>query len=323
VSTEESILKIVKYAAKAPSGHNTQPWRFKTGYDTISLIPDFSRALPVAEEDNHALYISLGCALENIIIAATQFNYETQVEFTGDERKPQILVRLYAAPETIKSGLFDYIVIRQVTRNKYSKDRIAQNLLSELFNDIPDEEVQIRLFLSETEINSLAPYIIEGTRRQFADKAFVNELLRWMRFSEKEVMLKGDGIWTASLGLPGTGRFIGNIVFRSLITACSEARRMEKLITASAGLALFMVSKNDPYHWIRLGQAFQRFGLKATKYQISHSHLNMPCEELPVREKLIRDFHLGGLTPLLLIRFGHSEPMPYSFRRNIYTLLDQ
>jgi hypothetical protein len=121
--------------------------------------------------------------------------------------------------------------------------------------------------------------------------------------------------------LPNTGRFIGNMIMKKFISAGSEARRLEKLIKASAGLALFMVGKNDPYHWIKLGQSFQRFGLKATKYQISHAHVNMPCEELLVREKLIRDFHLKDLTPLLLIRFGFSDLMPYSFRRNINDLL--
>ena len=321
--TEDSILKIVKYAAKAPSGHNTQPWRFKTGNGAISLMPDFTRALPVVDADNHALYISLGCALENLIIAANQFNYETKIEFTGDERMPQILVRLNAVPETEKSGLFDYIVKRQATRNKFGSDSIPSNVISDLFNDAQDDGLQTELFLSGTSIKSLMPYIIEGTRRQFNNKAFVYELVRWIRFSEKEVMLKGDGIWTASMGLPDMGRFSGNIIMKYLVSAGSEARRTEKLVTASAGLALFMVRQNDPYHWIKLGQSFQRFGLKAAKHQVSHSHLNMPCEEPEVRQKLIEDLQLKELTPLLLIRFGYSDTMPYSFRRHINDLLDQ
>ena len=135
-------------------------------------------------------------------------------------------------------------------------------------------------------------------------------------------MTKGDGIWSASMGLPNTGRFIGSIVMKNFVSAGSEEKRLMKLIRASSGFALFMVEKNDPIHWIKLGQSFQRFGLIATKNNISHAHLNMPCEELQVREKLIRDFNLQDLTPLLLIRFGYSDPMPYSFRRNLYDLLD-
>ncbi len=318
---EETIIKIVKYAAKAPSGHNTQPWRFKTGNDLIIVLPDLSRALPVVDPDNHALYISLGCALENMVIAANEFKFLTRVEFTGDESNPQIVVKLSAAPLTDKSGLFDYIVKRQVTRSRFKPEKVPGDLLSELFNET--EGVHVRLFLSDEEINSLTPYIIEANSLQFGNKAFVNELVGWLRFSEKEVMTKGDGIWSASMGLPGTGRFIGSIIMKNFASAGTGEKRLRKLISASAGFALFMVEKNDPYNWIKLGQAFQQFGLRATKYQVSHAHLNMPCEEIQVRNKLIHDFHLDNLTPLLLIRFGYSDPMPYSFRRNLCNLLDQ
>ncbi len=318
---EESVLKIIRYAAKAPSGHNTQPWKFKYDDGTISVLPDFTRSLPVVDTDNHALFISLGCALENLIIAANQFNCETTVKISLSEKDTGIKVDLSETHETRKSDLFDYIVKRQVARNKYSTVKIPGNVLSNLFDNNYDKGVDVKLFTGETDINRLIPYIIEGNNLQFSTKAFVNELVSWFRFSGKEVMLKGDGLWTASMGLPDMGRFIGNIVMKKFVSAGSEARRLEKLIHASAGFALFMVEKNDPEHWIKLGQSFQRFGLKAAKYNICHSHLNMPCEELKVREKLIRDFSIKGMTPLLLIRFGYSDPMPYSFRRNINDLI--
>lgn len=318
---EESLLKILKYATKAPSGHNTQPWIFKTGNDSISIFPDFTRALPVVDPDNHALYISLGCALENLIIAANEFNYKTETEFTGDERQPLIVVKLSSAPGIDTSGLFDHIAKRQVTRSKFKPEKVPCSLFSELFEET--EGVLVKLFLSEEETDSLTSYIIEGNSLQFGNKKFVNELVSWLRFSEKEAMTKGDGIWLASMGLPNIGRLIGNFVMKNFASAGTEEKRLKKLIKASAGFALFMVEKNDPYHWIKLGQLFQRFGLIATKNNISHSHLNMPCEELQVRNKLIHDYHLQNLTPLLLIRFGYSEPMPYSFRRNLSNLLDQ
>jgi hypothetical protein len=284
-------------------------------------LPDFTRALPVVDPDNHALYISLGCALENLIIAANEFDFKTKTEFTGNERQPQILVKLSAAPGIDKPGLLGYIAKRQVTRGKYKPEKVPYDLLNELFE--VTEGVHVRLFLSEEETESLTPYILEGNSLQFSNKEFVSELVSWLRFSEKEVMIKGDGIWSASMGLPATGRFLGKIIMKNFVSAGSEAKRLEKLIRASAGFALFMVEKNDPSHWIKLGQSFQRFGLVATKNNISHAHLNMPCEELQVREKLMRDFNLRDLTPLLLIRFGYSEPMPYSFRRNLSNMVER
>lgn len=319
---EETMLRIVKYAVKAPSCHNTQPWRFKIRNKTICLQPDFTRALPVVDRDDHSLYISMGCALENMILAANEFGYETETEIAGNCNKPQILVSFYDKPEAGKPDLFACILKRQVRRNKYRNVKVPDNLADELFDDLQDEGVRIKLFLSKDEMRGLITYITEGTMRQFSNKAFVDELVSWIRFSSKEAMQKGDGIQAGAMGLPNTGRFIGNIVMKHFISAGSEARRMEQLAEASSGLALFMTEKNDPYHWIKLGQAFQRFGLRAAKYNISHSHLDMPCEEMQVRDELIRGLQLIDLTPLLLIRFGYSNPMPYSFRRSFYKLLD-
>jgi len=255
------------------------------------------------------------------ISIGSEFNYRTETEFTCDERQPQIVVKLSAAPEADKPGLFGYIAKRQVTRGKFKPEKVPHSLLSELFEET--EGVHVKLFLSEEETESLTPYIIEGNSLQFSNKEFVSELVSWLRFSEKEVMTKGDGIWSASMGLPNTGRFIGKFIMKNFVSAATEEKRLRKLIRASAGFALLMVEKNDAYHWIKLGQSFQRFGLTATKNNISHAHFNMPCEDLQVREKLIRDFNLQDLTPLLLIRFGYSEPMPYSFRRNLSSMLER
>lgn len=108
---------------------------------------------------------------------------------------------------------------------------------------------------------------------------------------------------------------------KNFVSVSTEAKRWEKISNSVGSALFFLVEKKDRYHWIKLGQSFQRFGLKAAKYHINHPYVNMPCKEQQVREKLIRDFHLKGLTPLLLIRFGFSKPMPYSFRRNINNLL--
>jgi hypothetical protein len=320
---EESKLKIIKYAAQAPSEHNTQPWKFKITGDTITIFPDFIRSLAVADSDNHALYISMGCALENMIIAANEFNYVARPDTGKDENGLFVRVLLYERGKMEKSGLFDYIVKRQVTRSKYKPGRIPYKILSELVDETDDEGIHSRLFLSETEIKSLIPYIIKGHKLQSGNKLFINELVTWFRFSEKEAMLKGDGLWSASFGLSALGRFIGPVCMKLSVSSVRESRRLTELMLASSGLLMFLVEKNDPYHWIKLGQVFQQFGLKATKHQVSHSHLNMPCEELQVRNELIRDFNLQDLTPLLLIRFGYSDPMPYSFRRKLCNLLDQ
>ena len=67
---ENQFKEIIHYATLAPSGHNTQPWKFSIKDNSILIYPDYSRRLSVVDPDDHALFISLGCALENLVIAA-------------------------------------------------------------------------------------------------------------------------------------------------------------------------------------------------------------------------------------------------------------
>ena len=64
------FIQIASYASKAPSGHNTQPWKFHITDSTITVLPNLDVALPVVDKNNRELFISLGCATENLCIAA-------------------------------------------------------------------------------------------------------------------------------------------------------------------------------------------------------------------------------------------------------------
>jgi len=316
------LERLIEYAIKAPSGHNTQPWHFTIGEGEIHIHPDFNRALPVVDSDNHALYISLGCAVENIVLAASHYKMRADVSISQKDNEPHFITISVESGSTIeKDELFDYISERQSTRNEYTSQKVPEADLNELSNSFELEGIELIILTEESEIDELEPLIIEGSNKQFRNKEFVEELVDWFRFSKAEAEKKGDGLWIKSMGLPNMPRFIGNIVMKHFVTAKSEAKRWKKLIDATSGFALFVTDKNDVHHWVRLGRAFQRFGLTATKLDISHAHVNMPCEELEVRKELAAKFNLGSKHPLLLIRFGYSEPMPYSSRRDLEEVL--
>lgn len=313
--------ELVKYAIRAPSSHNTQPWKFMVLDDEIRIHPDYARALSVVDSDNHALWISLGCALENLVIAATNFNKKSDVSIHLDnESRRFIRVKLIASNMTDADDLFDYIEKRQSTRNKYNGKKIPVQDLKSLRNSFDFHGISTRFF-SQNEFPLLEPFIIEGSNRQFINKEFVNELMSWVRFSKKEAKANKDGLWASAMGFPNIGKFIGHVIMKHFITAKSEAKRWKKLIDSSSSFALFITDKNDVEHWITLGRAFQRFALTATKLNISHAHVNMPCEEIEVREKMAKYLKLFDKHPLLLIRLGYANKMPYSFRRSVEDVL--
>lgn len=315
---KEDFKFLVEYAIKAPSGHNTQPWKFEQAGDSIIIYPDFSRALPAVDSDNHALYISLGCALENMLIVAGHIGYETAVQYPEDS-KGGIAVRFKKgdAVHHKTDDLFDYIPARQVNRSKYSAEKVSDEKLNQLGSSFSFDGVSLVILNGLEKFERLIPLVIEGNNLQFGNKQFVKELTGWFRYSKREAERKKDGLWVATMGIPGMGRVLGKFVMRNFVSAKSEAKRLKEVLSHTQGLAVFVADKNDVEHWIRTGRAFQRFGLTATKLGISHAHLNMPCEETQVRVKLAKELGLEDKHPLLLIRYGYANKMPYSYRRNV------
>jgi hypothetical protein len=309
---------LAECATKAPSGHNTQPWKFEKIQDGIIIHPDFTRALPIVDSDNHALYISLGCALENLVIAASKIGYKSIVDYPNNPNA-SITIELHPSDEINPSEeeLFDFIKSRQVNRSKYSEKIVNNTELERLRNCFNYDGISLVLLNGKENFEKVIPLIIEANNIQFQNKLFVNELTDWFRYSKAEAEKTKDGLWTATMGLPSMWRFIGNFVMKNIVSAKSEAKRINEILQHTAGIAIFFSEKNDVTSWINVGRAFQRFGLTATKLSICHAHLNMPCEEISVRQKLANLLELEDKHPLLLIRYGYAEKMPYSFRRNI------
>jgi hypothetical protein len=320
---KDDFRYLIEYAIKAPSGHNTHPWKFENILDCIVVHPDFSRALPVVDEKNYELYIALGCALENLLIAATQIGYQYAIQYP-DSANDSIKVEFKKGENqnTTKDKLFDYIGTRQVTKTKYNNQKVSKENLQKLKSCFTTDGVSLLILDSKKNFEKVIPFIIEANNLQFNNKDFVNELVSWIRFSKSEAEKTKDGIWSATMGMPGLGRILGSMIMKNFVSAKSETKRLQDLLNHSQGLAFFISDENNPSAWVKTGRAFQRFGLTATQLSISHAHLNMPCEVLQVRKKLATELGVANQHPLLLIRYGYTEKMPYSFRRPFNEVLE-
>jgi len=343
---QDQYTQLIRHATKAPSSHNTQPWKFHLHGDEVHLYPDHTRSLPVVDTDHHALFISLGCALENLVIAAQQHGYGSEIKLESapdsirpsdaqefpdqsepgipnlENPVPQVMIRtrLRREPGLQPSPLFMYIHTRQVTKTPYADASLDPASMDALRNIAPEEGTRIHILEKGEHSDRLLPFILEGSRLQFTNPDFKNELIRWIRFSKKEAMRTGDGIWHATMGLPATGRPLGRWIMKNVATAGSEDRRWQRLFRQSGAYAILTVSKNTLPSWIALGRTFQRFALETTRLDICHAHMNMPLEEISTRKHLADSFGLTSETPLLLLRLGKAEPAVYSFRRNIHAV---
>ena len=311
-----TLMEIIHYATLAPSGHNTQPWLFAIDGNVITISPDYSRRLPVVDPGDHALFISLGCALENLVIAARHFGYQSEIRFELNDEPEKIDIELSPAEGNPDERLFKAIPQRQSTRRNFDGKPVPAADLQALEAAAQKESVMFRVFTESSEIDPLIDFVKEGNRLQFANKDFVNELVSWIRFSKSKAESLGDGLNSASMGSPWVPQWLGRL-FVKMTTPEKEAKKSAEAIKSSSGLMMFIAEKDDKPDWIRLGQSFERVALQATALGIKHAHVNMPCEEVSVREKMQKHLGLEGEQPLLLLRFGYAEPRPKSYRRPV------
>lgn len=315
---DETLKNLIHYATLAPSGHNTQPWKFTTEPGTIRIEADLTRRLPVVDPDDHALYISVGCAVENLVIAAAQRGFTAALDcFPADEPSECIRVRLTQNGGEPAESLFHAIPARQSNRRLYDGRPIPDDAIARLLEANLYDSVTLKSFRTgDAETEPIIEFVKEGNRAQFSDPAFVNELISWIRFSKREAREHEDGLFAPALGFPAIPRRLGTFIMTRLVTPEGEAKRQEKAIRSSSLLILFIAHRHVKRNWIDLGRCFQRVALTAASLGIAHAHVNMPCEVEPIRERLAT--HLGldeGAQPLLLIRFGYGKPLPRSPRR--------
>jgi nitroreductase len=317
-------MTLFRSATLAPSGHNTQPWRFSADDDAIRIYPDFTRRLPVVDPDDHALYISLGCAAENLVIAAAHHGLAANVEaFPADEPAECIRIRLAPGPSSDAGALFAAIPERQSNRRSYDRKPIPAADIDQLLAANTSGTVSLQAFdPAQPDCEPIIALVREGNVAQFKDPAFVDELVSWIRFSPAEVRARQDGLTASALGFPSVPRWLGQWIMTTLVKPHSEASKQAQAIGSSALLLLFVAQRNDKRHWVDVGRSFERVALTATALGVAHAHVNMPCEVEPIRRRLA--LHLGlapDAQPLLLIRLGYAKPLQHSPRRPVEQVL--
>ena len=309
---EKDFQQLATLASRAPSGHNTQPWLFDQEGDTFIIRPDFSKALPVVDPDHRELYISLGCAAENTLLAGgkqlTMDNGQLTIHFSPSA-KPIVNCPL---------SIVNSITSRQMNRRLYNRHPITAKSLSALTAVRPEANTNFYLWENGSEpFERLKPFIRKGNEIQMNDPAFLAELKSWIRYNKRQAEATRDGLSYAVFGAPNLPACLSKAIMGSMLKSSVQNRSDMKKLASASHVALFTTQHNTIEEWIRLGQTLQRFLLAATQEGIATAFLNQPCEVRSLAEDIRETFPIHREFPTLLLRLGYAKPMPYSLRRAI------
>src|ERR671913_126650 len=101
---EAQLRFLLRYAILAPSTKNSQPWAFSVQGNRIHIIADLSRDQPIADAGRRELYISLGCALENLLVAAEHFGFRYGVTYFPQPEQNELVASVLFAPGGVPSN---------------------------------------------------------------------------------------------------------------------------------------------------------------------------------------------------------------------------
>ena len=313
------LQDLIRFATLAANSHNTQAWAFHAEGNSITILPDLTRATPVVDPDNHHLFVSLGCAAENLSIAAASRGMLGEVRY--DPASGGTLSFAHSTGAMSDTALSDAIPLRQSTRGMYDGSNLTAAELGHLAVAARVPGVDLILITDRAQMGELADLIAVANTAQIADPAFMAELKHWMRFNPREAMYPGDGLFSATSGNPMMPNWLGGLVLDWAYTAENENRTNATKIASSSGLAVFVAAKDDAEHWVQAGRACQRFALQATALGLKHAFLNQPVEVAALRSQLASLIGVPGRRPDLVMRLGRGAAMPYAARRPVDAVL--
>lgn len=311
------LAELVRMATLAPNGHNTQPWRFNAGDQSLVMRPDFSRRTPVVDPDDHHIFVSLGAAAENIALAGAAMGLPgvLEIAITG------FVNYEFGRGKPASDPLTSAIVKRQSTRSLYDGSTVDAATLNALAVAGKRDGVRLVLITERRKIDAVRDLVVAGNNAQMDDPAFITELKQWLRFSSQNAMQRGDGLYSAASGSPALPEFIGRPAFDFVFKKKSEADKYAAQLNSSAGAAVFFADKANGLGWAKVGGAAQRFLLEATRLGLACAFVNQPVEVAHLRPDLAALVGEKGLRPDLVIRFGRAAPLPFSPRRSLEDIL--
>lgn len=134
------LQRILDLARWAPSGDNTQPWRFDVVGDEHIVVHGFdTRDHVVYDLDGHASQLAIGALLETIAIAASAEGRRVDITRRADTPETHLLfdVRLIADPSVAADPLASCIEQRVVQRRAMSTRPLTTAQKSALAASLP------------------------------------------------------------------------------------------------------------------------------------------------------------------------------------------
>ncbi len=291
-------MALVAAGIVASSPHNTQPWALHVADDRIELLADTRRNLGAFDPYLREMHIGLGCAIEQMMLAAGPNGYAVTVapeagsllalqDHTGIAKVATLQLTKLSAP-TEADALYDAIPKRHTNRFPYDRAAGLPSSARTLIEDVSDEEnVKLFLFDEGDARRRFDEAVVAATEEIVADAEMVEASQRWFRETTSEIVAHRDGLTYDAAGLSTFMTAAAKLVPVSAQTA-HEAwlaqTRDRQLPTAPLTGFVAVRDRYDRAQALAAGRVWARMQLVAATLGFAMQPINQPIETVD-REK--------------------------------------
>jgi nitroreductase len=304
----------IALANRAPSVHNSQPWRWRIGPSSIQLFADPARALPATDPEGRDLRLSCGAALHHLRVGLLAAGMATTVHRLPNPALPEHLaiVEMHSGmPSPDDLALARAIETRRSDRRVFSSWPVPEQMLEVLTRAAERQGARLTVLERESHRYAVARLVEHAAVEQALTPDLAEETAEWTG--------RGRG---AREGVPAANvptQPEGTVPVRHFADGEQQQSLLGSHESDGTVLALLSTAGDDPLDQLRAGEALSAVLLTATRFGLATDPVSQPLEVPSTRAEL-RSAVLGGAAaPQVLLRLGwapiSATPVPQTGRR--------
>lgn len=299
-SDARKLQFFAQYAILAPSGHNTQPWRFSFDRDTLLLKADYNRRLPYSGVQANEPYVSLGACLSVLQLAARGFGYELSIDYV---LRDDVIASVKITSKTAADpGLLEAITQRVSNRNNYETKNLPEALLKKITKS-QFKGVSAQIISSASDIKYIADLTTQATLTTFSDKEFRSELSKWVR---NNVTRQHDGMPGFVQGIPTPPSLLARHIVKRLDVSKDQAKKDSSRVLNSGNLIIVTIQNPNEAGLMDGGRVYAQICVLAQQQNIATTGIGAAIIDPKTTTAMIKRFSLPG-KPIAIIRLGRTS----------------
>ncbi|OBI87015.1 NAD(P)H nitroreductase [Mycobacterium asiaticum] len=314
------LRNAVLLACRAPSVHNSQPWRWVAEGNAVHLFVDRNRTVPATDDSGREALVSCGAALDHLRVAMTAAGWGADtVRFPNPNNRDHLATLEFSATDQVTAAQRDRagaILQRRTDRLPFDRPVYWNQFETVLRSTLDNEAVTLDVLDDEKRPRLVeASQLSEALRRD--DVSYHAELDWWT-----SPFVLSDGMPPSAL-VSDTERLRVDVA-REFPVRGHQDRRPEVATDWSKILVLSTPEDTRP-DILRCGETLSEVLLECTMAGMATCTLTHLIEASASRD-IVRDLIGGRGEPQVLIRVGITPVMetvqPPTPRRPLNTVLE-